>query len=64
VEFDVGKITMKTITAIEKKYLNHADWNKDAIAKASKVAGPLAVWLESACKFGNISINIEPLRLE
>ena len=62
IDLDISKITQKTLDICEKDYLNHKDWDIGKIAKASKVAGPLAAWMDSAIKFGKIAVNIEPLR--
>ena len=63
VDFNCEKISMKTVDFVTKNFTENKEWDYDKISNASKVAGPLALWLESAIKFAQIAHNIEPLRI-
>lgn len=61
-EFNTDNITPKVKDFVRQKYIKTADWDLDAINRASLAAGPLAVWLSSQLEYKDILSNIQPLR--
>lgn len=65
INFDKNDIPNKVKTFIYKHYIDDtANFNTDAIMKASKAAGPLAKWVESIVKYSTVFHSIAPLREE
>ena len=63
--FDKNKIKTATREFINNNYLKNADdFNIDKIYRASKAAGPLALWVKSIIEYSAIFDNIQPLRDE
>ena len=52
-------------TFISREYLQNKDkFDTEKIMKASKAAGPLAIWLEALITYSEIFHSIAPLRAE
>ena len=62
--FDKDKIAKKTKEFIKTNYLEQKDWETSSIYSASKVAGPIAEWVQSILEYADIYLNIEPMRKE
>ncbi len=63
-DFNKDNITSKTKEFIQKNYLQDPTFDVEAIFKASKAAGPLAIWVKSIIEYADIFLKIEPLRNE
>ena len=55
-------LTKSTIKRIKKDFLEHPKWDSEKIDNSSKAVGPLAIWLESIIKYGEIYSQVEPMR--
>ena len=65
INFDKDDIPPKVKDFISKEYLeNSAEFNVEAIHRASQAAGPLALWVKSIVEYSQIFHSIEPLRAE
>ena len=63
--FNKDDIPMNVKNFINKSYIEDtANFNVEAIYKASKAAGPLAKWVSSIIRFSTVFHSIEPLRKE
>eukprot|EP00919_Chromeraceae_sp_WS-2016_P001806 GHVR01004377.1.p1 GENE.GHVR01004377.1~~GHVR01004377.1.p1 ORF type:complete len:4168 (-),score=965.61 GHVR01004377.1:131-12634(-) len=62
--FEIDSLKESQRTRIEREYLNSKEWDTTKIDRASKAAGPLAIWVESQFKFSRILQSIEPLQTE
>lgn len=49
---------------VMKEFISNADFDTDKIMRASKMAGPLALWVKSIVAYADIYLKIEPLRNE
>lgn len=47
-----------------KEFIASPDFDTDKIMRASKMAGPLALWVKSIVAYADIYLKIEPLRNE
>merc|ERR1712014_383719 len=63
-KYDTEEMTDKTRDQVNKNYLQQKGWDRNAIQKASKVAGPVAIWVESQIQFGGLLKQMEPMRKE
>ncbi|CAD7970789.1 unnamed protein product [Amoebophrya sp. A120] len=65
---NVTAFDSKSITdgsrAFAEKLTKSSDWDTQKIARASKAAGPLGIWVEAQLKYSGILQNIGPLRKE
>ena len=59
-KFDTNKVKEKTRKKVEKKYLRLEDFNYERVNKASKVAGPLVLWVKAQVKFSYLLDSVEP----
>lgn len=65
VNFDRDDIPPKVKDFIKLNYLkDEASFDTEAISRASKAAGPLALWVKSIIVYSEIYHSIEPLRAE
>ncbi|CEM16453.1 unnamed protein product [Vitrella brassicaformis CCMP3155] len=62
--FDSEGIQSKTRVRVERDYLKSEEWDTAKIDRASKAAGPLALWVESQFSFAKILESVEPLQQE
>lgn len=63
--FNKDDIPNKVKDFITKSYIEDtANFNVEAIYKASKAAGPLAKWVSSIVRYSTVFHSIEPLRKE
>lgn len=60
-EFDPEQMKEATRKAVETKYLASKGWDLTAINRASKAAGPVALWVQSQIKFVKLMNELEPL---
>ena len=64
-DFNKDDIPSNVKTFISREYLQNKDkFDTEKIMKASKAAGPLAVWLEALITYSEIFHSIAPLRAE
>lgn len=49
---------------VMKEFISSPDFDTDKIMRASKMAGPLALWVKSIVAYADIYLKIEPLRNE
>lgn len=64
-DFNKDDIPNNVKTFISREYLQNKDkFDTEKIMKASKAAGPLAVWLEALITYSEIFHSIAPLRAE
>eukprot|EP00371_Babesia_bovis_P002213 XP_001610860.1 cytoplasmic dynein heavy chain [Babesia bovis T2Bo] len=63
VQFNTQALNPVTVSIVKER-LKNPSWDKDRISKASKAAGPLARWVESILRYGEIALNVAPLLKE
>merc|ERR1712154_498001 len=63
-KFDTNKVREKTRKKLQKEYLSKEDFNFERVNKASKVAGPLVLWVQSQIKFAHLLDSVEPMTKE
>lgn len=63
-EYNTETLKDSTREHIKKKYTHSPAWDKKRIASASKMAGPVAEWVESQLEFADLLSNLEPMRNE
>merc|ERR1719295_2008400 len=63
-QFDTNKVSSKVRDKVIKKYINDEKWTFEAVNKASKVAGPLVLWVKSQVKFAHLLDQVEPMTRE
>merc|ERR1712113_1173422 len=63
-KFDTNKVKEKTRKTIQKKYLENEDFTFERVNKASRVAGPLVLWVKSQVKFAHLLDSVEPMTKE
>lgn len=64
INFDTESLSDATRLKIEKKYVSSEDFTYEKINKASKVCGPLVMWIKSQLNFNRILMSVEPLQNE
>ncbi len=63
-KFDTNKVKEKTRKKLNKCYLSNEDFTFERVNKASKVAGPLVIWVKSQVKFAHLLDSVEPMTKE
>lgn len=63
IDLKIDNVPSEVITAT-KNFVKSNDWVLDKFYKASKALGPLAAWVDSQLKYGEIVQQVEPLRNE
>merc|ERR1712228_829863 len=63
-KFDTNSVKEKVRKKIQKNYLSHEDFTFERVNKASKVAGPLVLWVKSQIKFAHLLDSVEPMTRE
>eukprot|EP01084_Bolivina_argentea_P141294 248304_1 len=62
--FDSSTIESKTRKIMNKKYLTNEQFTFKRINKASKVCGPLVLWIKSQIKYAGLLDSVEPMTVE
>eukprot|EP01083_Nonionella_stella_P164362 543700_1 len=63
-KFDTNNIGNKIRKKLNKDYLSNEEFNFERVNKASKVAGPLVMWVRSQVKFAHLLDSVEPMTKE
>jgi len=63
-EYEAESLKEETRLKIEKNYLNNKAWDVSAIQRASRAAGPVALWVNSQMKFAKLLKQLDPMRQE
>eukprot|EP00928_Gymnodinium_smaydae_P025254 TRINITY_DN20180_c0_g1_i4.p1 TRINITY_DN20180_c0_g1~~TRINITY_DN20180_c0_g1_i4.p1 ORF type:complete len:4280 (-),score=1133.62 TRINITY_DN20180_c0_g1_i4:296-13135(-) len=63
-EFDTESLKDKVKDYVEKHYVSAKGWDLALINRASKCAGPVALWVQSQVKFAGLLKQMEPMRKE
>lgn len=61
-KFETGKVSAKLRPKLLKKYINDAEWTFEAVNTASKVAGPLVLWVKSQVKYSQLLDEKQPMQ--
>jgi dynein heavy chain 1 len=59
--FDTDALGEKTKNHVNKKYIEHEDYNFERANKASKACGPLVQWARAQMMYATMLLKVEPL---
>jgi len=62
--YNAENLKESTRMRVEKEYLSSKAWDVTAINRASRCAGPVALWVQSQMKFAALLTQLEPMRNE
>eukprot|EP00931_Biecheleriopsis_adriatica_P034702 TRINITY_DN20021_c0_g5_i1.p1 TRINITY_DN20021_c0_g5~~TRINITY_DN20021_c0_g5_i1.p1 ORF type:complete len:4603 (-),score=1119.02 TRINITY_DN20021_c0_g5_i1:34-13842(-) len=63
-EYDADSLKDSTRDLLKKKYLGSKAWDLQRIKQASRMAGPVAQWVECQLQFADLLNMMEPMRNE
>merc|ERR1719320_2235019 len=63
-KFDTNKVSEKVRKKINRRYISNEEFTFERANKASKVAGPLVMWVKAQVKFAHLLDSVEPMTRE
>lgn len=64
IEFDTRNLLPKCKQELIDNYVNEKDYNYERVMKASKVCGPLVLWVQSHVKYSALLLRVKPMEDE